>query len=204
MKKILVILTSFLFIFVFVSCGQVNEIPDGEYMLCMDDRDSLLTEPLKESYKPGEIITVKTYTVCDATYKLTLNGEKAKNYELIHEENEWYYVWEFEMPPKHSILEAQWYSGMDDYYYKLTLNDSDNLVINDFPTEIAQGDTVKINTLSADIYFYPSPSIDIENYKTVKNSHGEILYYSWSFEMPNEDVTIEISKKQVETDTRNN
>ena len=196
MKKILVILTSFLFIFVFVSCGQVNEIPDGEYMLCMDDRDSLLAEPLKESYKPGEIITVKTYTVCDATYKLTLNGEKAKKYELIHDENDWYYVWEFEMPAKHSLLEVQWYSGMDAYYYKLTINYPDNMVINDFPTEIASGDIVELHTLSSDIYIEASPSIDIENYKTVKNLHGEILYYSWKFEMINRDLTIEISNKK--------
>ena len=84
MKKILVILTAILCIIVFASCGQTNEIPEGEYLLCVDDKVDLLAEPLKESYKPGEVITIKTHTVCDATYKLTLNGEKAKNYELIH------------------------------------------------------------------------------------------------------------------------
>ena len=198
MKKILVILTAILCIIVFASCGQTNEIPEGEYLLCVDDKDGLLVEPLKESYKPGEVITIKTHTVCDATYKLTLNGEKAKNYELIHDENDWYYVWEFEMPAKHSLLEVQWYSGMDAYYYKLTINDPDNMVINDFPTEIAYGDTVEINTLCSDVYIEASTSIDIENYKIIKNSNGEILYYSWKFEMPASDLTIRIEKSMYE------
>ena len=196
MKKILVILTAFLCIIVFASCGQTSEIPEGEYALFIDDKVDLLAEPLKESYKPGEVITIKTHTVCDATYKLTLNGEKAKNYELIHEENEWFYVWEFEMPAKHSLLEVQWYSGMDAYYYKLTVNDPDNMVINDFPTEIASGDIVELHTLSSDIYIEALPAIDVESCKTVKNSNGEILYYSWKFEMINSDLTIEISNKK--------
>ena len=195
MKKLIIILTALMCLLTLVSCVGKDRIPDGEYALSIDDKDGLLAEPLKESYMPGEIITVKTNTVCDASYMLTLNGEKAKEYESVYEENDWLYVWKFEMPAKHSLLEIQWYSGIDAYYYELTLNDPDNLVINGFPNRIARCDIVKINTLRADVSFTTSPSINIDECEAIKNSNGEILYYSWSFEMPDDDLIVKISSQ---------
>ena len=32
--------------------------------------------------------------------------------------------------------------------------------------------------------------------KAIKNSNGEILYYSWSFEMPDGDLTVEITRQK--------
>lgn len=204
MKKLNIILTVLMCLVLLSSCVGKDKIPKGEYELTVvDDYPSILCEPLEKSYKPGEVITVKTYTVCDASYKLTLNGEKAKKYEQIHEENDWFYVWEFEMPAKNSLLEIQWYSGMDAYYYKLTLNDPNNLVINSFPHNIASRDMVKINTLRADVCFTTSPKVNIDDGKAVKNSYGEILYYSWSFEMPKSDLTVEITPQNNENNQNN-
>ena len=201
MKKFLLILPALFCLTLLCSCGKINGIPEGEYELTVvEDYPSILCEPLKKSYKPGETVIVKTSLVYDASYRLTINGEKAIKHELVQDENGRYshYEWEFTMPSKNSIIEVQWHSGMDDYYYKLTINDPDNLVINSFPSEIADCDTVEINTLRSDLYFVTSPVINIENPKAVKNSHGEILYYSWSFEMPAHDLTINVEVSMYE------
>jgi hypothetical protein len=57
---------------------------------------------------------------------------------------------------------------------------------------------VKINTLLADVCFTTLPEVSIDGCEAVKNSYGEILYYSWSFEMPKSDLTVEISHRKDE------
>lgn len=196
MKKLIIISIALLCLVLLASCVGKDKIPEGEYELTVvDDYPSILCEPLEKSYKPGETIIVKTGLVCDASYRIILNGEKAIKHELVQDENGRYshHEWVFKMPAKDSILEIQWHSGMDAYYYKLTVNDPENLVINSFSSTIADGDTVKINTLRSDVCFTTLPKISIDGCEAVKNSYGEILYYSWSFQMINSDLTVEIT-----------
>lgn len=191
MKKTIVALISLMCLFILVSCNKENKIPKGEHTLTVED-ESILYEPLKETYKSGEKIIVKTHTICDATVSVTLNGEKELKKEFCKDENNnYYYKWEFIMPDKDSILEFQYHSGMDDIYYEITLVDDEGLVINSLPSIVAGSDTLEIHTSRLDVEFATTPSIDIEEYKTIKNQKGEVLYYSWSFVMPESDLKIE-------------
>lgn len=192
MKRTILALISLVCLFILVSCNKENKIPDGEYALAVED-ESILYEPLKESYKPGEKIIVKTHTICDGTVSVTLNGKKELKKEFCKDENNnYYHEWEFIMPEKDSILEFQYHSGMDDIYYSITIEDDEEVVINSFPNIIAGSDTLEIHTSRLDVEFTTTPVIDVDEYKEIKNQKGEVLYYSWSFVMPESDLKIEV------------
>ena len=196
MKKILLIFTA-LFCFVLLcSCGKINGIPEGEYALCIDDKDGLLAEPLKESYKPGEIITVKVHVVCDANAVATMNGKKGTYKGFGNGVT----VYEFTMPEQTSLLKLEISGGgFFDPYYHMTVNDPYNVVTNDLTSDAYYAqDKVIIKSQRNDLIFETTPAVGISGPELVKNGNGGFSHYEYSFKMPSGDLTVNVDLSMYE------
>lgn len=91
MKKISLILALLLLLCSFslltVACSK-------KYQLTVIDPSNLLIEPLKDSYKAGETVTVKVHILMDADIVAYLDGQDLGKYEVI-EIDDVYTNWEF-------------------------------------------------------------------------------------------------------------
>ena len=107
MKKIFILILSFIFVIMLVSCSE-EAIPEGEYLLSVEAESHALYEPLKRSYKAGETIVVKTDLVTDTDEYVELNGAKPISSSVVKDENGKYiynqYI--FTMPAKAPCLKS--------------------------------------------------------------------------------------------------
>lgn len=91
MKKISLILALLLLLCSFsllaVACGE-------KYQLTVIDPSNLLVEPLKDSYKAGETVTVKVHILMDADIVAYLDGQDLGKYKVIETDGA-YTHWEF-------------------------------------------------------------------------------------------------------------
>lgn len=205
MKKIYILLLVMLYLFLLVACnGNDDIVPEGEYALTVEDKYNSLYEPLKKSYKPGETVLVKTHLVMDVATIVELNGEKSIKIRTVQDENGHYIYneYEFVMPQKASVLKIYHKEGMG-VGYNVTLNDNYGCVINNVSGMKMAGETYEIhsNIYELDILINGEAFVTNGNYvdtdgagDTVLNNKGEVLYYSWSFEMMSEDITITVSE----------
>lgn len=194
MKKLFILILSFVFVIMLVSC--VNDIiPEGEYELTVEDGSNVLYEPLKKSYKPGDAIVVKTHLLTDVHTVVELNGERPIKSQTAQDENGHYLYNEFEfiMPAKSSVLKIYLKGGMG-VGYNVTVNDPDGYIINRVGGMKMAGETYEIHAKRSDIIVNINGEPIAKNPEAVKNSAGEILYYMWSFKMPYEDITISLAR----------
>ena len=198
MKKLFILILSFVFVIMLVSCGQ-EPIPEGEYLLSVEAESHALYEPLKRSYKAGETVIVKTDLVTDTDEYVELNGAKPISSSVVKDENGRYiynqYI--FTMPAKSSLLEIKYKEGMG-IGYNVTLNDPEGYIINRVGGMKMAGETYEIHATRSDIIVNINGEPIAENPEAVKNSDGEILYYKWSFKMPKEDITISLARWEVQ------
>ena len=194
MKKLFILILSFIFVIMLVSCGQ-EPIPEGEYILSVEAESHALYEPLKRSYKAGETIVVKTDLVTDTDEYVELNGAKPISSSVVKDENGRYIYnqYMFTMPAKSSLLEIKYKEGMG-IGYNVTLNDPEGYIINRVGGMKMAGETYEIHAKRSDIIVNINGEPIAENPEAVRNSDGEILYYMWSFKMPHEDITISLAR----------
>ena len=197
MKKIFILILSFIFVIMLVSCSE-EAIPEGEYLLSVEAESHALYEPLKRSYKAGETVIVKTDLVTDTDEYVELNGAKSISSSVVQDENGKYiykqYI--FTMPAMNSLLEIKYKEGMG-IGYNVTLNDPEGYIINRVGGMKMAGETYEIHAKRSDIIVNINGEPIAKNPEAVKNSDGEILYYKWSYKMPKEDITISLSRWEV-------
>lgn len=197
MKKLIIVLTALICLLTLASCVGKDKIPEGEYELTVVEEDyiSILCEPLKKSYKPGETVIVKTGIICDAGVKVTLNGEKAISHELVEDENGRYshHEWKFIMPAKHSYLKLEIVGFSPVLEYGITVNDKLNAILNDLEGQLyCNGEKVIIRSMRNDLIFETTPNVKISAPELIKNENGGFSHYEYSFKMPSDDLTINV------------
>ena len=212
MKRIFAILFTLVMLFTLVACSdETDEIdgtgdkitPAGMCRLSVNDPYNDLYEPLKEYYKPGETIIVKTHLVMDATVVVELNGAKPVRVELISDENGNYLYneHEFKMPAKDSVLNLFTKGGMMDYAYSVSVNDPDGVIINQVAGQYYAGETVYIQSetreLDTHTISFNANKVYVEYLGEIKNAKDDVLYYQWKFIMPYEDVVVDVVKTAI-------
>ena len=203
MKKTFLLILSFIILILLVSCTSQSPssqskqaFPKGEYGLTISGEIDLLYEQPKKSYKAGETIVVRTHLVCDADVVAELNGADAISQELIQDENGHYICteWKFIMPEKSSELRVYTNPGMDAIYRKLEIIDPEGIIVNtaSLVGMKSRGEQYEIHTKTPSVEIQLNREIVNLDYLCVANEKGEVLYYKWIFEMPDEDVQIRI------------
>lgn len=82
----------------------VQGADDGEYRLTVIDPKDHLIEPLQETYRTGERVTVKTGMVADATFRVYLDGVSLGYETPVLENDEYHWEFYFTMPAHNAIL----------------------------------------------------------------------------------------------------
>ena len=195
MKKLLIFILSFIFVFMLVACDD-EVVPEGEYTLSVEGENSLLYEPLKSSYKAGEKVIVKTNILMDASVQVRLNGERIVGKELIEDENG-HYLYnqsEFVMPAQNSVLSLTVSGGMlPAPAYEVTLLDHDKLVVNSIDGEYEKNQAIEIHTSTENVLIKINGVALAEKPQAVNGEGQEVLYYKSTFTMPKGDVTVEVA-----------
>ena len=163
------------------------------FTLTVSDKHSSLYEPLESTYDVGEAIVVKTHLVLDTATVVELNGAKPISASVVKNEsgNYIYNQYIFTMPAKHSLLEIKHKEGMG-MGHTVSLTDENELVINNVAGMKMAGESYEIHTATEEIMIIIDGVILTKIGEAVTNSQDDILYYTWSFEMPPRDIAIEV------------
>lgn len=89
-------------------CPIVDGDSDAEYRLTVYDPDGVLEEPLQETYRAGERVTVKTAIIADLGISAYLDGVSLGSATWLTDYNEFYFV----MPAHHAELTFTFSGGM--------------------------------------------------------------------------------------------
>lgn len=167
--------------------------PEDEYSVTVVDPYGKLYENLKTSYKAGETVVVKTHLITDTDEYVELNGKKPI-FTTAVEGEEGHYLYNeyvFTMPNKNSILNISHKDGMGEGY-NVALKDPNGYIINRVEGMKMAGSTYEIHAERSDLIIDINGLRIDESPQAVKNSDGEILYYSWQFVMLGENVTVDV------------
>lgn len=112
MKKIISLtLIVLLFISLIVGCDSVNDY----YSVTVTGSEDSLMEPLKRSYKVGETVEIKAYSVTDVSLHVFVNGVEIP---MTHFDSD-YWGFEFVMPSENVTIHLTYdeFYGKDEYEF---------------------------------------------------------------------------------------
>ena len=87
-------------------------VDDTEYKLTVNDPSGYIIEPLKESYRAGEKVTVKTQVLFDVDLIAYLDGVSLGSQTSVKENDEYHWEFYFDMPDHDAVLSFELSGGM--------------------------------------------------------------------------------------------